>query len=35
YVNRDKDMMTSKLLRIDDILPGAHLSDDEEVIPPF
>ncbi|GBM77198.1 hypothetical protein AVEN_244051-1 [Araneus ventricosus] len=37
YVKRDKDIMTSKLSRIDELLhdklSGANLSDDEGIIP--
>ncbi|GBM92552.1 hypothetical protein AVEN_272845-1 [Araneus ventricosus] len=39
YVNSDKDIMTSKLFTIDELidykLSGSNLSDDEEVTPPF
>ncbi|GBM37077.1 hypothetical protein AVEN_138130-1 [Araneus ventricosus] len=39
YVNCDKDIVTAKLFTIngliEDKLPGANLSDDAEVIPPF
>ncbi|GBN23902.1 hypothetical protein AVEN_164940-1 [Araneus ventricosus] len=38
YVSCDKDIMISKLFKIDklieDILSGANLSDEEDVIPP-
>ncbi|GBN29106.1 hypothetical protein AVEN_151695-1 [Araneus ventricosus] len=37
YANRDKDIVTSKLFTVDELiedkLSGAHLSNDEEVIP--
>ncbi|GBL77293.1 hypothetical protein AVEN_41738-1 [Araneus ventricosus] len=39
YLNCDKDTKNSKLFTIDelieDVLYGANLSDDEDVIPPF